>query len=112
MKLITATIRPWRLDDVREAVAAMGLQGMTITETEEYGVREPHTEVYRGAEYRVEWAGRIRLELAVDDVVVDQVVEAICNIARTGRRGDGRITVAPLAEALRIRTGEMGRDAL
>ncbi len=112
VKLITATIRPWRLDDVREAVAAMGLQGMTITETEEYGVREPHTEVYRGAEYRVEWAGRIRLELAVDDVVVDQVVEAICNIARTGRRGDGRITVAPLAEALRIRTGEMGRDAL
>lgn len=112
MKLISAIIRPFRLDDVREAVAAMGLTGMTVIETEEYGVKQPHVEVYRGAEYRVDWEARVRVELAVDDSLADQVVEAICNIARTGRRGDGRVLVAPLAEAVRIRTLETGAQAL
>ena len=111
MKLITAMIRPYRLDDVREVVAAMGLMGLTVTETEEYGVAT-HTEVYRGAEYRVDWAARARIELAVEDAVAEQVVEAICNIARTGRRGDGRVFVSCLSEAVRIRTGETGTAAL
>jgi nitrogen regulatory protein P-II 2 len=111
VKLITALIRPYRLDDVREAVAAMGLMGLTVTETEEYGVAM-HTEVYRGAEYRVDWAARARIELAVEDAVADQVIEAICNIARTGRRGDGKVFVSCLREAVRIRTGETGTAAL
>lgn len=112
MKLISATIRNWRLDDVREAVAAMGLTGMTVTETGLYGATEARTEFYRGSEYRVDWVARVRVELAVDDSVAEQVVEAICNLARTGRPGDGRVTVAPLTEAVRIRTGETGAHAL
>lgn len=112
MKLITAHIRPFRLDAVREAVAAMGLHGMTVIEVEDCGAGHARTEVYRGAEFRVDSAPRACIELAVDDAVAEQVVEAICNIARTGRRGDGKVYVAPLAEAIRIRTGESGAAAL
>jgi nitrogen regulatory protein P-II 2 len=112
MKLITALIRPHRLDDVRMVVAQMGLVGLTATEVEEHGAGPPRTEVYRGAEYRYDWQPRIRIEMAVDDEMTDQVIEAICNVARTGRRGDGRVFVSALGEALRIRTGETGSSAL
>lgn len=112
VKLIAALIRPHRLEDVRLAVARMGLEGLTVIETAEHGSEQPRTEVYRGAEYRDEWHPRIRVEMAVDDALADQVTEAICNIARTGRAGDGRVYVSVLAEAIRIRTGETGVAAL
>ncbi len=112
VKLITALIRPHRLDDVRAAVAKMGLEGLTVIETAEYGSDVPRTEVYRGAEYRDEWHPRIQVEIVVDDMLADQVTEAICNLARTGRAGDGRVFVCGLTEAVRIRTGETGVAAL
>jgi nitrogen regulatory protein P-II 2 len=112
MKLISALIRPHRLDDVRMVVARMGLVGLTVTEVEEHGGGPPRTEVYRGAEYRFDWQPRMRIEVAVDDELTDQVVEAICNVARTGRKGDGRVFVANLEDAIRIRTGEAGPAAL
>jgi nitrogen regulatory protein PII len=112
MKLITAVVRPHCLEDVRTAVAQMGLEGLTVTEIEEHWAEKPRTEVYRGAEYRTEWQRRLRVEIVVEDDVSDQVAEAICNIARTGRRGDGRVLVSGLAETIRIRTGETGAAAL
>ena len=112
MKLISALIRPHRLDDVRVVVAQMGLVGLTVTEVEEHGAGAPRTEVYRGAEYRFDWQPRMRIEVAVEDELSDQVVEAICNVARTGRKGDGRVFVAELVDAIRIRTGETGAAAL
>lgn len=112
MKLITALIRPHRLDDVRIVVARIGLVGLTVTEVEEHGAGPPRTEVYRGAEYRYDWQPRVRIEIAVDDELTDQVVEAICNVARTGRRGDGRLFVGQIDDAIRIRTGETGPAAL
>jgi nitrogen regulatory protein P-II 2 len=112
MKLISALIRPHRLDDVRMVVARMGLVGLTVTEVEEFGAETPRTEVYRGAEYRFDWQPRMRIEVAVEDELTDQVVEAICNVARTGRKGDGRVFVAELEDAIRIRTGEAGTAAL
>jgi nitrogen regulatory protein P-II 2 len=112
MKLISALIRPHRLDDVRMVVARMGLVGLTVTEVEQHGAGAPRTEVYRGAEYRFDWQARVRIEVAVEDELTDQVVEAICNVARTGRKGDGRVFVAVLEEAIRIRTGETGVAAL
>lgn len=112
MKLISALIRPHRLDDVRMVVARMGLVGLTVTEVEEFGAEAPRTEVYRGAEYRFDWQPRMRIEVAVEDELTDQVVEAICNVARTGRKGDGRVFVAELEDAIRIRTGEAGTAAL
>ena len=108
MKLITAVVRPHCLEDVRMVVARMGLDGLTVTEVEQHGAVPGRTEVYRGAEYRSDWQPRVRIELAVDDDVADQVTEAICNIARSGRQEDGRVFVTSLAEAIRIRTGEHG----
>ena len=112
MKLISALIRPHRLDDVRMGVAQMGLVGLTVIEVEEHGAGAPRTEVYRGAEYRFDWQPRMRIEVAVEDELTDQVVEAICNVARTGRKGDGRVLVSELEDAIRIRTGETGAAAL
>lgn len=111
MKLITAVVRPHCLEDVRTAVARMGLEGLTVTEIEEHGSGLPRTEVYRGSEYRSDWQPRLRVEIVVEDELADHVTEAICNIARTGRQGDGRVFVSSLAEAIRIRTGETGAAA-
>jgi len=111
MKLITAVVRPHCLEDVRTAVARMGLEGLTVTEMAEHGSALPRTEVYRGSEYRSDWLPRVRVEIVVEDELADQVTEAICNIARTGRHGDGRVFVSSLAETIRIRTGETGAAA-
>jgi len=108
MKLITAVVRPHCLEDVRMAVARMGLGGLTATEIEQHDARLARTEVYRGGEYRTDWEPRIRIELAVEDDVAEQVTEAICNVARTGRPEDGDVFVSALAGTIRIRTGETG----
>ena len=112
MKLITAVVRRQCLEDVRNATALMGLEGLTVIDTEEHGANAGRTEVYRGAEYRSDSESRIRIEVAVADDLAEQVVEAICNIARTGRDGDGTVFVSALAEAYRIRTGETGAAAI
>ena len=112
MKLITAIIKPFKLDDVREAVADIGIQGITVTEVKGFGRQRGHTELYRGAEYVVDFLPKTKIELAVADEVVDQVVEAIVNTARTGKIGDGKIFVTALEEAVRIRTGETGAEAV
>lgn len=112
MKLITAVIKPFRLDDVRNALSEMGVQGMTVTEVKGFGRQKGHTELYRGAEYVVEFLPKVKLELAVDDDVVDSVVEAIVASARTGKIGDGKIFIQPLGQLIRIRTGETGPDAV
>ena len=112
MKLITAIINPFKLDDVRQAVADIGVQGITVTEVQGFGRQRGHTELYRGAEYRVDFLPKTKIELAVDDSITEQVVEAISNIARTGRIGDGKIFVIALEQAVRIRTGEMGTEAV
>jgi nitrogen regulatory protein P-II 2 len=112
MKLIVAIIKPFKLDEVRQAVADIGVQGVTVTEVQGFGRQRGHTELYRGAEYRVDFVPKTKIELAVDDSVCDQVVEAITNIARTGKIGDGKIFVLGLEQAVRIRTGEMGSEAV
>ena len=112
MKLIIAIIKPFKLDEVRQAVAEIGVQGVTVTEVQGFGRQRGHTELYRGAEYRVDFVPKTKIELAVDDSVCDQVVEAIANIARTGKIGDGKIFVIGLEQAVRIRTGEMGSEAI
>jgi nitrogen regulatory protein P-II 2 len=112
MKMITAIIKPFKLDDVREAVADIGIQGITVTEVKGFGRQRGHTELYRGAEYVVDFLPKAKIELAVADEVVEQVVEAIANTARTGKIGDGKIFVSELAEAIRIRTGETGTEAV
>jgi nitrogen regulatory protein P-II 2 len=112
MKLITAIIKPFKLDDVRQAVADIGVQGITVTEVQGFGRQRGHTELYRGAEYRVDFLPKTKIELAVDDSIVEQVVEAITNVARTGKIGDGKIFVSDLEQAVRIRTGETGVDAV
>jgi nitrogen regulatory protein P-II 2 len=112
MKLITAIIKPFKLDDVRQAVADIGVQGITVTEVQGWGRQHGHTELYRGAEYQVDFLPKTRIELAVDDAVTEQVVEAICNVARTGKIGDGKVFVFDLQQAVRIRTGEVGMDAI
>ena len=112
MKLITAIIKPFKLDDVRQAVADIGVQGITVTEVQGFGRQRGHTELYRGAEYRVDFLPKTKIELAVDDSIAEQVIEAITNVARTGKIGDGKIFVMVLAETVRIRTGETGKDAL
>jgi nitrogen regulatory protein P-II 2 len=112
MKLIVAVIKPFKLDEVRQAVADIGVQGVTVTEVQGFGRQRGHTELYRGAEYRVDFVPKTKIELAVDDSVCDQVVEAITTIARTGKIGDGKIFVFALEQAVRIRTGEMGSEAI
>lgn len=112
MKLITAIIRPFKLDDVRDALAQAGATGMTVTEVKGYGRQKGHTELYRGAEYVVDFVPKIRIEVAVEDVQTDAVLEAICEAARTGKVGDGKIFVSALDQAVRIRTGESGDGAL
>jgi len=112
MKLITAIIRPHKLDEVRRAAAELGVQGVTVTDVQGFGRQRGHTELYRGAEYRVDFVPKTKVELAVDDPICDQVVEALANIARTGRIGDGKIFVLTLEQAVRIRTGETGPEAV
>ncbi|HET7306938.1 MAG TPA: P-II family nitrogen regulator [Gammaproteobacteria bacterium] len=112
MKMVAAIIKPFKLDDVREALADIGVQGMTVTEIKGFGRQKGHTELYRGAEYVVDFLPKIKLELAVPDDLVDQVVEAIIQAAKTGKIGDGKIFVTELAQAIRIRTGETDADAL
>ena len=112
MKLITAVIKPFKLDEVREALSAIGVQGLTVTEVKGFGRQKGHTELYRGAEYVVDFLPKVKIEAAVADDVVDRVIEAIETAARTGKIGDGKIFVSPLDQVVRIRTGETGKDAL
>ncbi|HET6553019.1 MAG TPA: P-II family nitrogen regulator [Dyella sp.] len=112
MKLVVAIIKPFKLDDVREALAEVGVQGITVTEVKGFGRQKGHTELYRGAEYVVDFLPKIKLEVAVADEQVDRVVEAMQSSARTGKIGDGKIFVSPLEQVIRIRTGEMDSDAL
>ncbi|MDH3399750.1 MAG: P-II family nitrogen regulator [Chromatiales bacterium] len=112
MKMITAIIKPFKLDDVREAVADIGIQGITVTEVKGFGRQRGHTELYRGAEYVVDFLPKAKVELAVSDDIVEQVVEAIGNVARTGKIGDGKIFVTNLEQVVRIRTGETGSEAV
>jgi nitrogen regulatory protein P-II 2 len=112
MKLIVAIIKPFKLDEVRQAVADIGVQGVTVTEVQGFGRQRGHTELYRGAEYRVDFIPKTKIELAVDDSICDQVVEAITNVARTGKIGDGKIFIFALEQAVRIRTGETGPEAI
>ncbi len=112
MKLVTAIIKPFKLDDAREALSEVGVQGMTVTETKGFGRQKGHTELYRGAEYVVDFLPKIKLEAAVADGKVDEVVSAITNAASTGKIGDGKIFVTDLVQVIRIRTGESGDDAL
>ncbi len=112
MKMITAIIKPFKLDDVRQAVAEIGIQGITVTEVKGFGRQRGHTELYRGAEYAVDFLPKAKLELAVDDDILEQVIEAITNTARSGKIGDGKIFVTNLVETIRIRTGETGAAAV
>jgi nitrogen regulatory protein P-II 2 len=112
MKLIAAIIKPFKLDDVREALADIGVSGITVIEVKGFGRQKGHTELYRGAEYVVDFLPKIKVEIAVDDPLVDQVIEAITNAARTGKIGDGKIFVFDVGQVIRIRTGETGPDAL
>ncbi|MDX1496274.1 MAG: P-II family nitrogen regulator [Salinisphaeraceae bacterium] len=112
MKLITAVIKPFRVDDVREALAEVGVQGITLTEVKGFGRQKGHTELYRGAEYVVDFLPKVKLEIAVDESQVDTVTEAVINAAKTGQIGDGKIFVSDLEQVIRIRTGETGADAI
>ncbi|MDC9720002.1 MAG: P-II family nitrogen regulator [Gammaproteobacteria bacterium] len=112
MKLVSAIIKPFKLDDVREALSDMGVQGVTVTEVKGFGRQKGHTELYRGAEYVVDFLPKVKIEAAVDDPLVEQVIEAISNAANTGKIGDGKIFVVNLEQAIRIRTGETGPEAL
>ena len=112
MKMITAIIKPFKLDDVREAVAEIGIQGITVTEVKGFGRQRGHTELYRGAEYVVDFLPKAKIELAVADEIADQIIEAIATTARTGKVGDGKIFVSELKQAIRIRTGETGSAAV
>jgi nitrogen regulatory protein P-II 2 len=112
MKMITAIIKPFKLDEVREALSAMNVQGITVTEVKGFGRQKGHTELYRGAEYVVDFLPKTKIEAAVDDALVDQAIDAIEAAARTGKIGDGKIFVTNLEQVVRIRTGETGNDAL
>ena len=112
MKYIIAVIQPHRLEAVREALAGIGVQGLTVSEVRGFGRQKGQTEIYRGAEYIMQYVPKVKLEIAVDDAIADSVVEAVGNAARTGRIGDGKVFVLPLEGAMRVRTGEMGADAL
>ena len=112
MKKIEAIIKPFKLDEVREALSDIGVQGITVTEVKGFGRQKGHTELYRGAEYVVDFLPKVKIEAAVDDAIVDRVIEAIEAAARTGKIGDGKIFVSTLEQVVRIRTGETGKDAL
>ena len=112
MKLITAVIKPFKLDDVRSALSEVGVQGMTVTEVKGFGRQMGHTELYRGAEYVVDFLPKVKIELAVDEAVVEQAVDAISKAAQTGKIGDGKIFITALDQIIRIRTGETGADAV
>ena len=112
MKMVTAIVKPFKLDDVKDALHEVGVSGITVTEVKGFGRQKGHTELYRGAEYVVDFLPKVRLEVVVEDALVERVVEAIATAARTGRIGDGKIFVSPVEEALRIRTGERGSDAI
>ena len=112
MKLVTAIIKPFKLDEVREGLSEVGITGLTVTEIKGFGRQKGHTELYRGAEYVVDFLPKIRVEVAVADGQVESVIEAIIKAARTGKIGDGKIFVSPLDEVIRIRTGEQGEEAL
>lgn len=112
MKQVVAIIKPFKLDDVREALSEIGVQGLTLSEVKGFGRQKGHTELYRGAEYIVDFLPKLKLEIAVDDDLVPQVIEAVTKGANTGKIGDGKIFVYPLEQVVRIRTGETGPDAL
>ena len=112
MKLITAIVKPFKLDDVREALSDIGVQGITVTEVKGFGRQKGHTELYRGAEYVVEFLPKVKIEVAVADGVVEQTIEAITKAANTGKIGDGKVFVSPMEQVIRIRTGETGEDAI
>ena len=112
MKLIVAVLKPFKLDEVKEALKALGIHGMTLTEAQGFGRQRGHTVVYRGAEYEVEFVPKIRLEVVVDDAQVDEVANAIVDVAGTGKIGDGKVWILPVEEIIRVRTGERGSDAL
>jgi nitrogen regulatory protein P-II 2 len=112
MKLVTAIIKPFKLDDVREALSEIGVQGITVTEVKGFGRQKGHTELYRGAEYVVDFLPKVKIEVAIGTDLLDQVVEAIAKAANTGKIGDGKIFVSALEQAIRIRTGETGTDAV
>ncbi len=112
MKLVSAIIKPFKLDEVREALSQIGVQGITVTEVKGFGRQKGHTERYRGAEYVVDFLPKVKVEAAVDDALVDRVIEAIESAARTGKIGDGKIFVFPIEQVVRIRTGETGTEAL
>ena len=112
MKLVSAIIKPFKLDDVREALSEIGVQGITVTEVKGFGRQKGHTELYRGAEYVVDFLPKVKLEVAVNSDLTERVIEAISKAANTGKIGDGKIFVYPLEQAVRIRTGETGPDAL
>ncbi|MCE7007736.1 P-II family nitrogen regulator [Kibdelosporangium philippinense] len=112
MKLVTAIIKPFTLDDVKAALEQLGVLGMTVSEVRGYGRQKGHTEVYRGAEYAVDFVQKVRIEVLTDDAAVDKVVEAVVEAARTGKIGDGKVWVTPVDTIVRVRTGERGTDAL
>ena len=112
MKLVTAIIKPFKLDDVRESLSEIGVQGITVTEVKGFGRQKGHTELYRGAEYVVDFLPKVKIDVAIDDKDLDRVIEAITKAANTGKIGDGKIFVADLNQVIRIRTGETGNDAL
>ena len=112
MKMVTAIIKPFKLDEVREALSGVGVQGITVTEVKGFGRQKGHTELYRGAEYVVDFLPKVKIEAAVDDAIVERVIEAVEAAARTGKIGDGKIFVSALEQVVRIRTGETGKDAL
>jgi nitrogen regulatory protein P-II 2 len=112
MKMMTAIIKPFKLDDVREALQQLGISGMTVEEVKGYGRQKGHTELYRGAEYLVEFQPKVKVQVAIADGQVDAVIDAVCGAAATGKIGDGKIFISPIEQSIRIRTGETGEEAL
>jgi nitrogen regulatory protein P-II 1 len=112
MKLVVAVVKPFKLDDVKEALKTLGVHGLTLTEAQGFGRQRGHTEVYRGAEYEVEFVPKVRLEILVDDAQVEDVTNAVVDSASTGKIGDGKVWILPVEDVVRVRTGERGSDAL
>ena len=112
MKLVTAIIKPFKLDDVREALAGIGVQGVTVTEVKGFGRQKGHTELYRGAEYVIDFLPKVKIEIAVSDALLEQTIDAITKAANTGKIGDGKVFVSSLDQVIRIRTGETGEEAI